>query len=255
VTATPRSLLDALVFSNLWMAAAAGALVAAASRGMGTAIRPEAVGLAFAGTLVVYNVDRLRDLHRDQFASPDRSAFVTKHDGPLIALTAAAAIASLYLLAEAGWPAALLLLPVFAAGLLHRRIKRFENLKILYIAAAWTCVGFGLPAVLAPDAQGLHWVLPILAMTMAANVIAFNVRDDAAGVERVRRRYALQVAHACAISGVALGAWAPSPADTLVAIPLATLLALVAYRPNERFSPLFVDGALLVGSLVAAVLA
>ena len=255
MTSTPRSLLDALVFSNLWMAAAAGALVAASSRGMGTAIRPEAVGLAFAGTLVVYNVDRLRDLHRDQFASPDRSAFVTKHDGPLIALTAAAAIASLYFLAAAGWPAALLLLPVFAAGLLHRRIKRFENLKILYIAAAWTCVGFGLPAVLAPDAQGLHWVLPILAMTMAANVIAFNVRDDAAGVERVRRRYALQVAHACAISGVALGAWAPSPADALVAIPLATLLALVAYRPNERFSPLFVDGALLVGSLVAAVLA
>jgi hypothetical protein len=255
MTSTPRSLLDALVFSNLWMAAAAGALVAASSRGMGTAIRPEVVGLAFAGTLVVYNVDRLRDLHRDQFASPDRSAFVTKHDGPLIALTAAAAIATLYFLAAAGWPAAVLLLPVFAAGLLHRRIKRFENLKILYIAAAWTCVGFGLPAVLAPDAQGLPWVLPILAMTMAANVIAFNVRDDAAGVERVRRRYALQVAHACAISGVALGAWAPSPADTLVAIPLATLLALVAYLPNERFSPLFVDGALLVGSLVAAVLA
>jgi len=255
VTATPRSLLEALVFSNLWMAAAAGALVAASSRGMGTAIRPEAVGLAFAGTLVVYNVDRLRDLHRDQFASPDRSEFVAKHDGRLIALTGAAAVASLYFLVCAGWSAALLLLPVFTAGLLHRRIKRFENLKILYIAAAWTCVGFGLPSILAPDAQNLHWVAPILALTMIANVIAFNVRAEAAGVERVRRRYALQVAHVCAILGVALGALAPSPADALVSIPLATLLALVAYRPNERFSPLFVDGALLVGSLIAIALA
>ena len=49
----------------------------------------------------------------------------------------------------------------------------------------------------------------------------------------------------------ALGALAPSPSDALVAIPLVTLLALVGYRPTERFSPLFVDGALLVGSLVA----
>ncbi len=70
-----RSLLDALVFSNLWMTAAAGALIAAASRAMGTTIHPEAVGLAFAGTLVIYNIDRLRDLHRDQRASQDRSAF------------------------------------------------------------------------------------------------------------------------------------------------------------------------------------
>jgi len=254
MTSALRSVLDALVFSNLWMAAAAAALVAASSRAMGTAVRPEAVGLAFAGTLVVYNVDRLRDLHRDQFASPDRSAFVEEHEGRLIALTCAAAIASLCLLVSAGWRAGLLLLPIFAAGLLHRRIKRFENLKILYVAAAWTCVGFGLPAALAPDAQSLHWVAPILALTMVANVIAFNVRDEAAGVERVRRPYALQIAHACTILAAGLGVLAPYPADALIAIPLATLLALVAYRPKERFSPLFVDGALLVGSLAAALL-
>jgi len=255
MTSALRSALDTLVFSNLWMATAAGALVAASTRGMGITNCPDAVALAFLGTLVVYNVDRLRDLDRDQVASPDRSAFVDQHDGRLIALTGAAAVASLYFLARAGWRAALILLPVFAAGLFHRRIKRFENLKILYVAAAWTCVGFGLPAVLAPDARNLHWVAPILALTMIANVIAFNVRDEAAGVERIRRRGALQVARVCATLGAALGALAPSPADALIAIPLATLLALVAYRPSERFSPLFVDGALLVGSLIAAVLA
>jgi len=255
MTSTPRSLLDALVFSNLWMAAAAGALVAAASRAMGTAIRPEAVGLAIAGTLVVYNVDRLRDLHRDRHASRDRSAFIAEHEGRLRALTAAAAAASLYFGAHAGWPAALMLLPVLGVGLSHRRIKRFENAKIVYIAASWTCVGFGLPAVLAPDPQNLHWVAATLAATMLANVIAFNVRDEEPHVERVSRRRALQIAHVCAGIGVALGALAPSPSGALIAIPLATLLALVGYRPTERFSPLFVDGALLVGSLIAAALA
>jgi len=255
MTSASRLLLDALVFSNLWMAAAAGALVAAASRAMETAIRPEAVGLAFAGTLVVYNIDRLRDLHRDRHASRDRSAFVTEHEGRLIGLSGAAAAASLYFGAHAGWLAALMLLPVLGVGLFHRRLKRFENTKIVYIAASWTCVGFGLPAVLAPDAQNLHWVAAILAATMLANVSAFNVREEGAHLERVRRRRALQVARVCAGIGVALGALAPSPSDALIAIPLATLLALVGYRPTERFSPLFVDGALLAGSLIAVALA
>jgi hypothetical protein len=251
----PRSWLDALVFSNLWMAAAAGALVAATSRAMGTAIRPEAVGLAFAGVLVVYNVDRLRDLDRDREGSPDRSAFIAEHEGRLIALSSVAAAASLYFGARAGWPAAVTLLPVLGMGLFHRRLKRFENVKIGYIAASWTCVGFGLPALLAANARNLHWGAAIAAATILANVIAFNVRAAGEGVERVRRRNALQVARACAAIGVALGALAPSPANALVAIPLATLLALVGYRPTERFSPLFLDGALLVGSLIAAALA
>jgi hypothetical protein len=255
MTSTLRSLLDAILFSNLWMATAAGALVAAASRAMGTAIRPEAVGLAVAGTLVVYNIDRLRDLHRDQHASRERSVFVAVQEGRLSVLTGVAAAASLYFGARAGWPAAVVLLPILAMGLFHRRLKHFENAKILYIATSWTCVGFGLPAVLAPDAQNLHWVASILAATMLANVIAFNICEEGARTERVTRRRALQIARVCAGIGVALGALAPSPPGALVAIPLATLLALLCYRPTERYSPLFVDGALLVGSLIAVALA
>jgi uncharacterized protein YqgC (DUF456 family) len=255
MTSVLRSWLDALIYSNLWIAGAAGALVAATSRAMEVAIRAEAVGLAVAGTLVVYNVDRLRDLPRDQQASRDRSAFVAAHERQLIVLAGAAATASLYFAARAGWRAALMLLPVLGIGLFHRRLKRFENVKIIYIAASWTCVGFGLPAVLAADAQATQWVATIVAATMLANVSAFNVRDTGASTERVRRRHALQFARVCAIIGVALGAFAPSPANALVAIPLLTLLALIGYRPTERFSPLFVDGALIVGSLIAAALA
>ena len=216
MTSAPRSLLDALVFSNLWMAAAAGALVAAASRAMGTAIRPEAVGLALSGTLVIYNVDRLRDLHRDRHTSPDRSVFVAEYQGGLIGLTGAAAAASLYFGARAGWPAAVMLLPVLGVGLFHQRLKGFENAKIAYIAASWICVGFGLPAVLSPDAQGARWVASILAATLLANVIAFNVRGEAAPIERVRRRGALQLARVCAAIGVALGTLArPRPTRSL----------------------------------------
>ncbi len=63
-------LVDALVFSSLWLAATAAALAAAASRGMGAPADLRAVALAAAGTLVVYNVDRLRDVDRDRFIAP-----------------------------------------------------------------------------------------------------------------------------------------------------------------------------------------
>ena len=50
-----------------------------------------------------------------------------------------------------------------------------------------------------------------------------------------------------------------SASAKLVEEPAATgsgcLLALVGYRPTERFSPLLVDGALLAGSLIAVALA
>jgi hypothetical protein len=248
-------LLDALIFSSLWTAAAMGALVAASFCAMGVAIAPEAVSLAFSGTLVVYNLDRLRDLDRDRHGSPDRSAFVSAHEGRLVALATVAAAASLFFAARAGAWAVAVLLPALGLGLFHRRLKHFEKAKIFYIATSWTCVGFGLPAVLARGAHDLGWVAAIVTASLFANVCAFNVRDEHSRVAQFGRPRALWTARLCAGLGVALGVSAPSPANSLVAIPLATLLALLAYRPNERFSPLFVDGSLLVGSLIAAALA
>ena len=253
--ARAHPLLDALIFSSLWTAAAMGALVAACFRAMGVAIAPEAVGLAFSGTLVVYNLDRLRDLDRDRCSSPDRSAFVSAHEGRLIGLATVAAAASLFFAARAGVWAVAVLLPALGLGLFHRRLKHFERAKIFYVAMSWACVGFGLPAVLARGAHHLGWVAAIVTASLFANVCAFNARDERTRVAQIGRPRALWAARLCAGLGVVLGVSAPSPANTLVAIPLVTLLALFAYRPDERFSPLFVDGSLLVGSLIAAALA
>ena len=63
-------LLDAVVFSSLWLALTAAALLVAASGALGATADPRAVGLAFFGTLVIYNLDRLRDLERDRATSP-----------------------------------------------------------------------------------------------------------------------------------------------------------------------------------------
>jgi len=192
-------LLDAVVFSCVWLGAAAGCLTAAAAVGLGVAIDPRAVGLAFTGTLVIYNVDRLRDLDRDRLTSPARSNFVVCHERALRGLTTAAAVVALALATAAGARIALLLAPVLAAGLAHRRLKRFAFAKHAYITVGWLLVVVGIPWVLDPAVRGADWVVAALGSALLANAIASNVRDREAGAARLGPERALAVARVVAV--------------------------------------------------------
>ncbi|MFP8882222.1 MAG: hypothetical protein VCE43_23485 [Myxococcota bacterium] len=247
--------IDAVVFSSLWLAAAAGALVAAASGAMGIDTDPLAVGLAISGTLVVYNVDRLRDIDRDRRTSPARSDFVSRHRARLNGLTATAAVTAAIFAISAGTQAALTLAPVLLIGLFHRRLKKFAAAKAAYVTAAWLCVVVGLPLVLGQHAAHVGWVAAILGPSIGANAIAANLRDFEAGVEHWGEVVALRAARALAGAGVVLCALAPGPVGSMLAVPLFTLIALALFQRTERFGLFVVDGALLMGGLVAVALA
>lgn len=243
--------LDALAFTSLWVAAAAGVLAAAASRAMGVAVDPAVVGLAGTGTLVIYTVDRLRDLPRDRATSPQRAAFVERHSTELGALGVVAAVTAI----ACGWLAgpraigvALLVLPV---GLLHRRLKHFAYGKALYITLAWVAVVVGVPAAAGQGAQGIPLVGLCIAASIFANAIASNVRDDEAAAARIGHGPALATARITAALGIAVALLAPPPVRPLAAVPGLTLVALLLFRPGERYGLLAVDGALIAGGLLA----
>ncbi len=245
---------DTIVFSSLWMAAAAGALVAAASIAMGIETHPLAVGLAISGTLVVYNVDRLRDVDRDRRTSPVRTQFISRHRSGLIGLTAIAAFLSATLAIWAGTRVVVVLAPVLLIGLFHRRLKRFAAAKAAYVTTAWLLVVVGLPWVLDPDAVRVGWVVAILGASVGANAIASNLRDFEAGVERFGEVIALRAARSIACLGVLVSALAPDPSSSIIAVPLLTLIALAWFQNTERFGLFVVDGALLVGGLATIAL-
>ncbi len=242
------------------MALAAAALVAASSHALAVPLDPRAVGLALAGTFAVYNIDRLRDLEHDRSTAPLRTAFVLRHETALLWCTAAALLLALLLFASAGMAAGVLLLPVLALGLAHRRLKHIAFFKSIYIVAAWLTVVVGLPWRLAAGArpairvEHAGWLVVILALSILANAIASNVRDDEAGAARLGSHRALAVARGLAAMGVGCGALAPAPVRALVAVPAATLAALVSFRASERYGLVIVDGALLAGALVSLVL-
>lgn len=266
--------LDALAFSSILVASIAAALTLAAALSLVTnsSAGQLAAALAFAGTLVVYNVDRLRDLERDRRSWPRRSAFVSRHRRPLSGLIILAAGAAAVLGWRAGPAAVGLCGAVLVPALFHRRIKQHSVIKTGYVTVAWVAVLVGLPVLsmvssfpplpilLAPSATTplptlmgsldiphagrLALIACVYGAAIGANLIASNAR---AGNRPSMR--ALWGARGLAAVGVLTALAAPSPLRALACVPLAQLASLIGFRGGERARLLLVDGALLLGAL------
>ena len=246
--------LDVLAFTSVWVASAAGMLCAAASSAMEVPLQAVAVGLAVSGTIVVYNLDRLRDLERDFATSPLRSAFIERNRGMVTGLTGIAAVAAAGFAFAAGPRALLVLAPALALGLLHRRLKRIPLAKPLYISLAWALVVVGLPAALATGAEHVAAVALVLGPSLAANVIASSLRDGEVDTRFVSRSSALSGARTLAVLALVAALLAPQSVRALAAVPGLTFLALLRSELSERYGLVVVDGALLAGAVVAIVL-
>jgi 4-hydroxybenzoate polyprenyltransferase len=250
----PLAAFDALAWSSLWLALAAAALAAAASRALEVPPAPAVLGLAFGGTLVIYVIDRLRDLARDRTSSPARAAFVTWHRPALVALAGLAgalAAGSALALHPRVWLLALL---VGALGLAHRRLKRMAFVKPVYLTFAWTAVPVGLPAAEDPAARHLGAVALVVGASVLANVALSNLRDGEAIAGRLGTRRTLGLAGAILAGGLAVALLGPASVRPLAALPLAMGAAVLGFRPSERYGALVVDGALLGGALAALAL-
>ena len=248
-----RAALDLLVFSSAWLAAAAGALCAASSLAMGFPPVPTVVAIACAGTMVVYSVDRLRDLDRDRATTPARSAFIGRHARAMRGLGLVAATVAVLLGVRLEMRAILLLASVLAVGLAHRRLKRIPFAGAVYIAVAWLAIVVGLPAVVAGQAANVGWVAAVVGTALLASTIASDVRDVGASLDRLRPEVAVRAARALAVLGVVLAVLAPPSVRPLVAVPGLTLASVIWYQPGERYGLVVVAGALLAGAMLAIV--
>jgi hypothetical protein len=248
-----RLLCDWLSFSSLWVGLAAGLLCWASTLALGLSPIAAAVGMASAGTIVVYNLDRLLDLDRDRPRAPLRSRFIAEHRAGLIGITVFAGAASLGCALSLGPKPIALLLSVFALGLIHRRLKHRLALKVCYLAAAWLAVVVGLPVVLRPEATGILWVSLVVGSGLVSNAIASNLpwRDERANGREPGA--GLWWARGAATTGLLLASVAPTGVRALAGVPLAVLVTLLGFRSDERYGLFVVDGALVAGAGLAVV--
>src|SRR6185503_503314 len=97
-----HDVIDALTFSSVWVAVAATTLAMAASGALHVPATHRLLTFVFAGTILVYQLDRLRDLARDRETSPLRTAFVERHRRALQTSVALAGVAALACLPAIG---------------------------------------------------------------------------------------------------------------------------------------------------------
>ena len=124
-------------------------------------------------------------------------------------------------------------------------------MKPAYLTFAWTAVPIGLPAAQDPAAQHVAAAAFVVGATVLANVALSNLRDGEGLAARLGQRRTLGVTTAILVAGGVGALLAPAPVRPLAALPVAMGVALIGFRPTERYGAGVVDGALGVGALVA----
>ncbi len=247
-------LIDPLLFSSLWMALAAGVLTLASAASMDVS-GAAAPGLVFFGILLVYNLDRLRDVERDRATSPERSRFIENHRSALWAITVCSAAGASVILWTAPVRVWMIALVVLGLGFGHRRFKHLPYLKESYLTMAWLAGIVGLPLAFHGGGSNPVWTLVALAPPLLANDLAASARDREGLALNLGAPRALALARGLALLGIGACLLAPTPVRPLLAVSLAMGMSLVSPRPGEHYGFAVVDGALLAGGLVAWVLA
>jgi hypothetical protein len=268
----PRRLLDAVLFSSVWLAAAAAAQTAYTLH-----LWPplDAAGyrlvlLVFTATLLVYNLDAVLPFkHRQPAGTSGRKAWQQRQPVPVALLAAGSALAAGGLFFVDGWWRYLpKLLPLAALALLYswpllrwrgqrRALREVPLLKGFLIAGVWSLVTVGLPALLLR--HPLAVVAGLLALRFClvlALAIVFDIRDlsrdQAAGTRTFPVVFGLRGAKAVALVFLAatmvLGfAWGlPRLGLLLTGLLAAAVIVLADERRDDYFFALLADGVLLV---------
>ena len=268
----PRRLLDAVLYSRAWLAAAAAAQTAATLHlwPPAGALGYRVVAMVFAATLLVYNADAVLPFkHREPAGASGRKAWQQRHRRALAGLAVvAAAVAGYFFLADGWWRYLPLLVPLAALALLYswplarwrgraRALREVPLLKVFLIAGVWAAITVGLPvlALHRPLAEGLG-LLGQRFLLVLALAIVFDIRDYGRD-RRAGTRTFPGVLGVAGAQGLALGLLAGGMALGLGrgAAPLAVLLpgllaaAVIAAAKESRgdyFFALLADGVLLV---------
>jgi 4-hydroxybenzoate polyprenyltransferase len=255
---------DTLAYLGVWPAAVAATLIGtnALMLGLGPGDRgiAQLIAFGFCGCLVVYDLDRLRDLERDRATAPRRARFVEAHRGTLRGLIAAAALTCGLLALQLGVVVWGISAGALALGLLHRRMKAHRKARVLYVTGAWLAVVVRLPTLagvgasestVAISAQTLAALCISNASAIASNLVCTGIAGHADGRVADTEQRRLRAAQRIAVAGVVATLVAGPAHWPLALLPGSQAIAALGFRSDERYRHALLDVSLLAGAGLA----
>ncbi|RFP66297.1 hypothetical protein D0N36_04570 [Hymenobacter lapidiphilus] len=189
-----RQVLNAVLYSSVWLSVAALGLMWATFLFWGVHISVRLGGLIFAATLFLYNLDSVLPYKHGQLpGATRRKQWIRAHRHQLLALTVAAGAAAgwLYLTHARLLPLTLfgghlaLISVLYSMPLWRRRgrwwaLRDLPLLKVFLIAYVWSAVTVWIPALY----LGRDWASPVVLVLFArrfllilALALVFDIRD------------------------------------------------------------------------------
>ncbi len=190
-----KALLDAVLFSNLFIATAAAAQVAFTYQLIGAAPNLKVIGLVFCATLALYSFSMLMAKPSNPLASPfKRVRWIFSNQSLFITLGLMAAVYGAVLSLSLNTPAQILLillgliaisynLPIYRLGEKRVGLRNLPAIKFFLVALVWTFSVVLLPVLelqntdITPSLTQIPLLIAQRLLLISAIVIPFDVRD------------------------------------------------------------------------------
>lgn len=243
-----NKIINYLIYSSIFVSIASSVLSVIPPIVFDIKISVNKTLLVFFGTLLIYNIDHLKDIKIDKFTNPGRTQFVENYRNYLLVLIVISILASTYLFFKIEFQQTKILIPVFIIGIFHWKLKKNTIFSIIYITLSWTIVIVIFPSIgeIYPK-KGLFFTALIFGLTFLANASVFVASEHKSKTISKTVFFAKLIT----VGGVILASVFGYATIPFMFIPGLTLFALFFYKPTEKYNLFFMDGALLLGGILS----
>lgn len=234
-----------LIYSSVFVSLISSILSIVCLFTLGNKISVDVTLLIFFGTLLIYNLDHLKDIGSDRFTNPERTKFIYKNELLLKTIVVISFAISTYLFFYIGIDMTSILIPVFVIGVFHWKLKNNQLFSIIYITLSWTVVVVIFPTLGVVDKNNnLLLTAIIMGLSFLANATVFMASENKF------RHTTVLIAKVLVFIAVIVAILSPSQLKPFAFIPGLTFIALLFYKPVERYNLIYMDGSLLVGGIL-----
>ena len=203
--------------------------------------------LIFCGTLVIYNLDHLKDINSDKNTNPKRVNFIKDNTRLIYLITGLSMLLSLLAVYHLGIRILPIIVLPFLLGLIHRIIKNSPLFSALYITLSWLMITLYLPAFLTDNPKNIITLSIIVAIFLFCNAYASSIRK-----KHYAEKYARYLLYLSLLNIVIILILRGSYIGILPA-SFFTTLALTNYMDDENYEVIFFDGLQLSGTVISII--